>query len=65
VKNWQYFLFLANRDLAVCKLHRTFSLAKMRVRFLGSLISWLPLPIRTYLPVLVKNKLWSATFITQ
>jgi hypothetical protein len=49
----------------VCKLHRTFSLAKMRVRFLGSLISWLPLPIRTYLPVLVKNKLWSATFITQ
>ena len=35
----------------MCKLHRTFSLANIRVRFFGSRISWLPLPIRTYLPV--------------
>ena len=50
VKNWQNFLFLANRILAVCRLHRTFSLAKRRVRLFGSLTSLFPLPIRTYLP---------------
>lgn len=49
VKNWQYCLFLAKRDLTVCKLHLTFSLASIRVNLFGSLTSLLPFPIRIYL----------------